>query len=66
MEAVGQGMFDFAVSLGDFDMFEAVGEMLFDERDDLIGAQIQGLFGDRADESNGAIDFCFSDEDKIE
>ena len=57
-------MSDFAVLLRDFDMFEAMGVMFFDERDNLIGAKIQGLFGEGVDESNGGIDFIFSDEDR--
>ncbi len=40
MEAVGEDVFEFAVSLRDFDMFEAVGEMFFDQRDNFIRAQV--------------------------
>lgn len=62
MEAVGQDMFNLAIGLRDFDMFEAMDIMLFDQRDNFIGAKVEGLFGDGMDESDGAVDFGFSDE----
>ena len=55
-------MFDFAVGLRDFDMFEAVGIIFFDEGDNFISAKVPGLFSDRMNESDGAVDFSFSNE----
>ena len=40
LEAVGEDMFNLTVLLGDFDMFKAMGIMFFDERNNLISAQI--------------------------
>ena len=53
-------MFDFAVLLGDFNMFEAMGKMFFDQRNDLIGAQESRLSGLRVGKKDGAVDFGFS------
>ena len=40
LEAVGKNMFNLTVLLRDFDMFEAMGVMFFDNRDHLIGAKV--------------------------
>ena len=39
-----------------------VREELFDERNDLISAQVNTLFSLRMDEKNRAVDFSFSDK----
>ena len=58
-------MFDFTVLLRDFDMFEAVDVMFFDKRNNLIGAQVNPLFGFGVSDEDGAVDLSLSDEIKF-
>ena len=56
-------MFDFTVLLRDFDMFKAMNVMFFDEGNNLIGTQVNPLFGFGVGDKDGAINFSFSDEE---
>ena len=42
-----------------------MGIELFDERDNLVSAQVAPLFGLRVSKADGTVDFKFSDEREV-
>lgn len=66
LERISEDGFGFAIFLLDSNVFKFMGEELFDERDDLVDAQVETLFGLRVDKKDGAVGFNFSDEKKAE
>ena len=63
-ESIDERVFDLAIFLRDFDVFETVDEMLFEERNNLIGAHILTEAGLGVSEKDRAVDFSFRDEGK--
>ena len=66
LERVSEDGFGFTIFLKDGDGFKFMREEFFDERNDLIDAQIDTLFGFRVNKKDGAVGFNFSDEEKAE
>ena len=58
-------MFDLAVFLRDFDVLKAMDVMFFDQRNNLVGTQVNPLFSFGVSDKDGAVDFSFSDESFI-
>lgn len=62
LKRIGQDGFDLAVSLRDRYRFELVREELFDQRDDLIDAQVDTLFGFGMNKEDGTVGFDLSND----